>query len=394
MPNEKLIDYIKELLNQGHNRDQIHDALLKSGWEEAQISESFDLIEKGDLGATKSPVSFVKILNIFFIQNKKLIFSVLGVALVGGFAFASWQIWGTPKETTKLPEQQKQELQSEILEDEFSFQNSDIVAFPAADGQFPFPEYEKMAILEIGDFYRSGEKQQVEFSLLYMVGGNRENDIRSFYVEALGAEGWNIEEDFRMEVYVGEGTRQPVVLSFSKPESELYEICITIQEAESSSPVLEGWPVEATTVEISHRWPFGFDYAKDLTPNSPFCKYFDRDFKKIISSITGEGINLNGLYEVAEDHDWDVMRSFFYASEKKISLDDIAKIKEAFVSSGYKIIWEDEDWEGHFSFVEQVTEANFMFDIRIGEEGLIIDFFWNLIWDKNNLREFIENSDL
>jgi len=393
MPDEKLIDYIKKLLNQGHNRDQIHGALLKSGWEEDQINESFDSIEREDLGISRFPVSFVKIKKSFFIQNKKLIFPILGVIFIGGFVFASWQIWGPPKEMTKSPEQQEQELLSEILEEEFSFQNSDVVAFPAADGQFPMPEYEKMAILEIGDFYRSGGEQQVEFSLLYMVGGNRENDIRSFYVEALGAEGWNIEEDLKTGLYEGDRT-ESIVLSFSKPESELYEIRILIRESESRNPLREGWPMELTWVEISHRWPFGFDYAKDLTPNSPFCKYFDRDFKKIISSITGEGINLNGLYEVAEDPDWGVMRSFFYVSEKKISLDDIAKIKEAFVSSGYKIIWEDEDWEGHFSFVEQVTEVNFMFGIKIGEEGLIIEFFWNLIWDKNNLREFIENSDL
>jgi hypothetical protein len=58
MANQKLVDYIKKLLKQGHGRDQIRDALLKSGWEENQISESFASTERGALGTAKFPISF------------------------------------------------------------------------------------------------------------------------------------------------------------------------------------------------------------------------------------------------------------------------------------------------------------------------------------------------
>ncbi len=55
MPNQKLLDYIKDSRNQGFSYDKIREALLAAGWTEVEIKEGFDsLKEKSDKTIEKS----------------------------------------------------------------------------------------------------------------------------------------------------------------------------------------------------------------------------------------------------------------------------------------------------------------------------------------------------
>jgi len=372
MANQKLINYIKQTLNQGYSPEEIRRVLLNSGWKENQIKEAFDLIEQERSGISRPPSVFIKTKKNFFARNKNLIIAVFGaIFVIGGLIFVSITFKNN-QERVELSNYQKTEQSPNILEKPF-VQDFDNIAFPAADGQFPIPKYEKMKAIMIDDFF--GRTGQAEFFLYYIIGGKHKEDVREFYIRALENEGWKLEADYEINEMQGfEGNQiKGVFLSFSKPEHELYNAEITIFE-DKLGDIKEDWPPEVTFVKIIENWPIGFNYAKDLTPNSPFCQYFDQDFRKafsFIKELVGE-VRLNGLHEISESSQQLPIRIFYYVTQKSIaSVEDINKIIKAFSTNGYQANW---TLGKPIIMSKTVSGKKYSFKMTPLEEGFVIDF--------------------
>lgn len=93
MVNQKLLDYIKQQLQQGFNREQIKRSLSETGWQEADINEAFTLIDSPNVSIPPEGMPS-QLLSALPQQperriNKTLLVVVLiiGVLILGGGAF-------------------------------------------------------------------------------------------------------------------------------------------------------------------------------------------------------------------------------------------------------------------------------------------------------------------
>jgi len=287
-------------------------------------------------------------------QNKTLIFSIIAIFLIAGSIFGIWKILSKPKEVEKLPNLEEDYLTNSL--EEMLGENFDVISFPAADNQFPIPEYEKMYPLAIDEF--DGSKE-VEFFLMYGVAGDYQSDIKNFYLEneELENQRWIIAGDSQGLVYDFNGKEvESNFIDFVKEQDETYSISIAIV-AVSKPDILDFLGISAldieekilTIVTIKENWPIGFEYSKELIPNSPFCQYFDKDFKKVLNSIVEE-VKLNGLHEIERGINQPPLRLFYYVAKQPLSsFDDVYEVKNAFLASGYQVDWEGEGKPFHLS---------------------------------------------
>lgn len=87
MVNQQLLDYIKQQLQQGTNREQIKNSLMANGWQAQDIEEGFNAINTSISSGqysnfpTKAPTKIWKIISV----------SIAGILLVGGGVYFASQ---------------------------------------------------------------------------------------------------------------------------------------------------------------------------------------------------------------------------------------------------------------------------------------------------------------
>jgi len=90
MPNQELLNYIKQSLSQGYSKDQIKSALLKQGWKEEEIEEGLELnMEPKPQSMNKSAKILVILGTFILISLYFLEFTPFGYKLLIGLP---WQI--------------------------------------------------------------------------------------------------------------------------------------------------------------------------------------------------------------------------------------------------------------------------------------------------------------
>lgn len=128
MINQQLLDYIKQQLQQGTDREKINNSLMANGWQVSDIKEAFDSIIPSNqpVQPTSPNISTPQSFSTFSPQpqngmSKKLLAVILivGVLIVGGGAFAYFNYFQSPekivqKMITKLTEIKSLEYSGEI----------------------------------------------------------------------------------------------------------------------------------------------------------------------------------------------------------------------------------------------------------------------------------------
>lgn len=251
-------------------------------------------------------------------------------------------------------------------------------SFPAADNQFPIPDYEKKFITMIDDF--SGGSGEAEFFLAYAIAGVHREDVKNFYTKQLKKEDWQPKGEYgKVDISDRE---KPVRLIFTKPDkSDLYRAEIIISTRTDLQGDLEGWPEKNTVIRVRENWPTGFEHAKDLTPNSPFCRYFDKDFKKILEPAIGK-VKLSGLHEWGGLNSEDSARMFYYGGEnssfasatKTEIFNKMEKVKESFKSNGYKVNWQRDEFVKPIEISKKVAGKKYSFHIMPLADGFTIQY--------------------
>ena len=124
MINQQLLDYIKQQIQQGADREKINNSLMANGWQTSDIKEAFDSIMPSNQPVpltSQIPQSF----STFSPQPqngmRKTVLAVLiiGVLVIGGGAFAYFNYFQSPekivqKMTAKLTEVKSLEYSGEI----------------------------------------------------------------------------------------------------------------------------------------------------------------------------------------------------------------------------------------------------------------------------------------
>lgn len=128
MINQQLLDYIKQQLQQGIDREKINTSLLANGWQTSDIKEAFDSIIPSNQSAQPNPLtsSAPQSFSTFSPQpqngmSKTLLATILivGVFVLGGGAFAYFNYFQSPekivqKMIAKLTEIKSLEYSGEI----------------------------------------------------------------------------------------------------------------------------------------------------------------------------------------------------------------------------------------------------------------------------------------
>lgn len=128
MINQQLLDYIKQQLQQGTDREKINNFLMANGWQVSDIKEAFDSIIPSNqpVQPTSPNISTPQSFSTFSSQpqngmSKTLLAVILivGVLIVGGGAFAYFNYFQSPekivqKMITKLTEIKSLEYSGEI----------------------------------------------------------------------------------------------------------------------------------------------------------------------------------------------------------------------------------------------------------------------------------------
>lgn len=128
MINQQLLDYIKQQLQQGTDREKINNSLMANGWQVSDIKEAFDSIIPSNqpVQPTSPNISTPQSFSTFSPQpqngmSKTLLAVILivGVLIVGGGAFAYFNYFQSPekivqKMITKLTEIKSLEYSGEI----------------------------------------------------------------------------------------------------------------------------------------------------------------------------------------------------------------------------------------------------------------------------------------
>jgi len=323
---------------------------------------------------------------------------ISGISIIGALGYLGYQEWFTQEksETEDYTAQTNCEdagyywydnachNKRKIKVSTESFKNT---AFPAADDQFPIPDFEKKKKLMIDDF--SGAAGEAEFFLLYTTAGDKRKKVKDFYIKELKEKGWQAEKDYSKVDF--SKRESPLALSFTKSKNELYKIRLVIsynkgtnqEDSASRSPVY--WPEGGTWVKIRENWPAGFEYAKDLSPNSSFCQYFNKDFKKILRQAIGK-VKLSGLHEFSGQNDPNMERKtlrMFYYSGESLSFSDattteiydkMQKVKESFEGNGYQANLEEGEYINPIEVSKEVSDKKYSFDVIPLVDGFAIQY--------------------
>ena len=128
MINQQLLDYIKQQIQQGTDREKINNSLMANGWQASDIKEAFDSIMPSNQPVQPIPPasSIPQPFSTFSPQSqngmsKKLlaVILIIGVLVVGGGAFAYFNYFQSPekivqKMIAKLTEIKSLEYSGEI----------------------------------------------------------------------------------------------------------------------------------------------------------------------------------------------------------------------------------------------------------------------------------------
>ena len=128
MINQQLLDYIRQQLQQGTDREKINNSLMANGWQAPDIKEAFDSIIPFNqpvqptpfTGSTPQPFStFSPQPQNGMSKTLLAVFLIIGVLVVGGGAFAYFNYFQSPekivqKMITKLTEIKSLEYSGEI----------------------------------------------------------------------------------------------------------------------------------------------------------------------------------------------------------------------------------------------------------------------------------------
>lgn len=98
MTNQQLLDYIKQQLQQGVNREQIKSSLMTNGWQEQDIEEGFNSVNTPVLPG-QSPTTPI---NPSIKKWKVFAGILIGAIVVGGGVYFASQTLFKPDETPKI----------------------------------------------------------------------------------------------------------------------------------------------------------------------------------------------------------------------------------------------------------------------------------------------------
>ena len=127
MINQQLLDYIKQQIQQGADREKINNSLMANGWQVSDMKEAFDSIMPSNqpvqptplTGSTPQPFSTFSPQPQNGMRKTVLAVLIIGVLVIGGGAFAYFNYFQSPekivqKMTAKLTEVKSLEYSGEI----------------------------------------------------------------------------------------------------------------------------------------------------------------------------------------------------------------------------------------------------------------------------------------
>lgn len=117
MDKQQLLDYIKQQLKQGVDREEIKNSLLVQGWQENDIDEAFRMIEQSEQSNSKNmtETAFSQNSSLPVKTSKKLIVLIISAivgAVIGGSVFGYFYYFQSPERIVQKTSEKMLEVKS------------------------------------------------------------------------------------------------------------------------------------------------------------------------------------------------------------------------------------------------------------------------------------------